>query len=812
MFRAGSYGLVALLACSIQADLGLAVQGQERGPRVTIVGTEPASQVMKFQRFEVSFRVDNTRATFLHWPYDPAPPTGIPAGAGITVNAVFVDPGGREYTQPGFSYQRFEDDIRNGRDWHYPTQDFLWKVRFAPNQVGAWKYKIVVQDKDGSTETPLQPISVVESASKGFIRVSQADSRYFEFDDGSFFSGLGFQMPEFLEDPVTRGAPAYQQLAGYGVNFVRLWVSSLYGSAWNPYVGGRNRYSGYLPITGLEPFRDESTGETTLTMRLDYEPGGDLGWYDACRLQWFNDPEAVKPNTRYRISATYRGRGIVGPRNPRFSESGFVLKLGGMFPKCYEPGTGRPVTMYGRDSGQWGQVTGVWNSGNRNFLPKLHLALENVTQGRIYVRSVSVREIRSDGSDGPEVLVRPSMEHQLYIPQARAYALDRIVSIAERSGVYLKLVVMEKDDEIYRKMEDTGEFVTSQDNKEGVYGTGRVLNKTRWLQRAWWRYLQARWGYSTSIHSWELVNEGNPTSIRHYEAADEFGKFMHYGAFGATPAKSFDHPNDHLVTTSFWHSFPAKVFWASSLYPHVDYADMHAYVSTSFAPRSEKEKMHGDAAYYHTWHSQAAGTARIGKPVVRGEAGLDLPDRQNENALGVQRDQTGVWLHNFLWSGLDSGGLYELYWWRSHIWNDRADHRQAYRLVNLFLSGLELNKGGYSDWNGTVSNPALRVVGQKNLKTGSMHLWVQNVRHTWKNVADGVAVDPASGEIVVPGFRPGLGFRAEWWDTYAAEKAIIGTQEIVSSASGDVKLRVDALTKDVALTVRPTMRPGSLSR
>jgi hypothetical protein len=334
-----------------------------------------------------------------------------------------------------------------------------------------------------------------------------------------------------------------------------------------------------------------------------------------------------------------------------------------------------------------------------------------------------------------------------------------------------------------------------------VYGAGRTVNKTRWLQQAWWRYLQARWGYSPSIHSWELVNEGDPASPRHYEAADEFGKFMHYGVFGRRPGASFDHPNDHLVTTSFWHSFPAAAFWGSGQYPHVDYADLHAYVSTSFAPRPEKEKMQWDAAYYHTWHSGAVAAARIGKPVVRGEAGLDGPGRQDETVLGLQRDRTGVWLHNFLWSTLDSGGLYELYWWRSHIWGPQGDHRQMYRLLGRFLSELDLNKGGYADWNGTVNNPSLRVVGQKNVSAGTMHLWMQNRRHTWHNASGGRVIEPVSADVGVSGFVPTAAYRVEWWDTWASDKAV-RVQQVVADASGSVRLIVTALQTDVAVTLR----------
>jgi hypothetical protein len=796
-----------IVVCLIRAEAAPAPPADIQPSRITLLQEDRARSVPRFGKLEIAFTVDTT-AEFHHWPYDAKPPAGISPGAGITATGVFVDPHGREYSQPAFYYQQFEDEVRNQRDWHYPTATFTWRVRFSPNRVGHWKYRILVQDRQGIALSGWRSFSVEPSSSRGFVRVSRADSRYFEFEDGTFFSGLGVQIPEYFESPTTDATPVYRALAANGINFARLWVSSLYGSAWTPLIGGRNRYAGYLPVAGLMPFVDAATGETTLTMRMDFEPAGDIGWFDACRLQWSNDRDAVKPHTRYRIRVTYRGSQIAGPRRPQSRDFGLVAKLGGMFPACYEPGTSRPVTGYGLSNDKWANVEGIWNSGNRYRLPKLHLALENVRQGAVYVRSVSIRELLTDGSDGPEVLARPSMEYQLYIPQARAYAMDQIVALAERSGVYLKLVVMDTNDEIYQKISDDGSFVTDRDNRNGIYATGRAVNKTRWLQQAWWRYLQARWGYSPSIHSWEFVNEGDPASRRHYEAADEFGKFMHYGAFGNRPDPSFDHPNDHLVTTSLWHSYPAAAFWGNAQYSNIDYADLHAYVSTSFAPRVEKEKMQWDAAYYHTWHSQAVAAARIGKPVVRGEAGLDAPARQDEFALGLQRDRTGVWLHNYLWSGLHSGALYEVYWWRSHIWGRHGDHRPAYRLFDRFVSHLSLNKGGYADWNGTVTNPALRVVGQKNTKTGMMHLWIQNSGHTWKNVADLRAVAPLSGEIRVPGFAPNTTYAIEWWDTWAGDK-VVHLEPVTSEASGLLTVSVKALQTDVALMLSPMRRPTS---
>jgi hypothetical protein len=792
--------LAGAVLAALSATTSVTTEARRDAARISIV-REPPTVVPNLGRIEVDFQV-MTGATFPHWPYDPKPPAGIPPAEGINASAEFIDPQGRHYRQPAFQYQRFEDAVQLGRDWHYPTSEMVWKVRFSPNQEGGWKYRLAVEDRRGAEETEWRTFTVQPSSSHGFVRVSRADSRYFEFEDGTLFTGLGFEVPEHLDAPVTRGTPMYRELAGYGVNFARLWISSLYGSAWVPYIGGKNRYAGYLPVAGLMPFIDETTGTTTLTMRMAYRPG-DQGWFDPCRLEGWNFPEAVKPQRRYRVSATYWGRRLQGPRIPRFPGYGFVMKLGGAFEACQEPGTSRVVTSYGRNTSGWAEIAGDWNSGGRYFLPKLHLALENVSDGGVFVRSVSVREYRPDGSLGPEILSRPSMEYHHYVSQSRAHALDRIVELAERAGVYLKLVVMEKDDEIYQNLTDEGTFITDRPNPEGVYGLGRGMNRTRWLQQAWWRYLQARWGYSPAIHSWELVNEGNPTSRRHYELADEFGKFMHYGVFGEQPRAGFDHPNDHLVTTSFWTSFPVKAFWANPQYAHVDYADIHAYVSTSFAPRTEKDAMQWDAAYYHIWHSQAAAAARLGKPVVRGEAGLDSPDRPDDRALGIVRDRGGVWLHNFLWAGLDAGGLYEIYWWQSHIVGRQFDHRSEYRRVGRFLATLDLNKGGYADWAGTASTPALRVVGQKNPKSGRMHLWIQNTSHTWKAVADGLSIAPASGAVRVPGFEPRRDYDVDWWDTWHDDEP--RRERLSSDAAGVLTLPVDGLVTDVAVTTRPAV-------
>ncbi len=798
----------------------------------------PGSKIPQYGKLEITFQISNTVAGNVQFPYDPSPPNGIdptyPRHQGISVDALFLPPGetgwNNAYQQPAFYYQHFEEQVKKDQDgadqeWVYPTGEFSWKVRFSPNQPGVWHYKIKAQDASGYSETAPLTFEAVDSPSRGFIRVSSTDPRYFEFDDGTPFHGVGFNQGPNLDSPVLKNEPYFQAFHQNNINLLRMWISGVFGAAWSRHIGTRNIYDGYLPRPGIVPFYDPIRNRATLTMRIDYELEGNIGWFGACRIEVWEDPEAVKQNTNYRLRIKYRGMNITGPRNPAFPDYGFVGKTGGWHPDCYEPGTGTVVTEYGRNNPDWGYVEGVWNSGDNNFLPHLYFGLENVMEGQVYVDSFSLREHLGNGQYGPEILTEPSVEYEQYFPQKESFALDKVVELAEQYGIYLKLVLMDKDDKIYYKLEDNGEFVRTEDNLDGFYGVGRTVNKTRWLQQAWWRYLQARWGYSPQIHSWELTNEGDPFNDNHYALTDELGKYMHCRVFGipvdSGDAKkcTYDHPNDHLVTTSFWHSFPGEQFWGSLKYPNVDYADLHAYISTGWQDNPLHES---DAAQFHLdysadvrsnidWYTTQNNLPT--KPVVRGETGIDTLSQQEEQP-DLALDSQGIWLHNFLWSSLDQGGLTELYWWGDNIRNQpgpdgRPGLYEIYGNFYDFIGPVSLNNGHYQEAAVTVSNPYLRVVGQMDLANGRAHLWIQNKQHTWRNVVDGVSIPPIAGTITLSGFEEAQVYTIHWWNTKETDekKRIYKTESIAAQPNGDIVVTVADLVDDTAIKVsRSTVR------
>jgi hypothetical protein len=794
----------------------------------SITDVSAPSQVEKHEKFEITFDVTGAAAQNFQLPYDPAPPNGMDPSyekhRGISVDAEFTPDNWQTiYRQPAFYYYFYQDGGPKPNwdgqlhEWYYPTGETAWKVRFSPHLEGTWRFRLRATDAGGTGVSDIYSFTVDPSDRKGFIRVSKNDPRYFEYENGSLFFSPGLEASGSLDDPILANESDFAELQKNHIQLLRNWISGLYGAAWPQWIGGRNIYDGYLPRPGILPFHDPIRNRDFMTLYLAYPEG----WFDACRMEYWNDYEAVKPNTTYKLSIKYWGHNIEGPRIAEYANYGLVGKLSESWcANCYEPGTSTVITGYGTSTSDWNTIEGIWNSGNHHFIPRIYLGLENVTRGQANILSVSLREVLDSGQFGPEILRQSSMEYELVIPDLALYSLDKYVELCEQYGIYLKLVLMDKNDKIYYKLDDDGSFVMNgeSDNEDSFYGLGRGRNKTRWLQQAWWRYVQARWGYSPNIHSWELTNEGDPFLTEHWEMTDELGKFMHCGAFGVTVEEgdshscSFQHPNRHMVTTSFWHSFPGysaqtgNGVWGSPKYPNIDYADVHAYIATSPAPVADRQLMEKDAAYYHLWHSREYGGWNLDLPIVRGEAGM-VPyngSTGDMTGLGIQNDLLGVWYHNYIWSSLDSGALYEIYWYADpHVYSEGVyDHRHVALSYHNFMAGIALHNGRYHNLESEISDSNIRIAGQKDTASGNAHLWIQNANHTWKNVVDGTSISPISGSVKIGGFAPNRAFRLEWWDTGKTEGQIIAAETVMSKEDGSLEIPVRALSTDIALKVR----------
>jgi len=956
---------VFLLMMHVPARQHVEAQGQAQIENVH----RNAATVGRYEKFELTFDVADTVATNRYLPYDANPPAGLPAGTGITVKGLFSpDNWATVYTQPAFLYQAYDHTPRGDRDHLYPTGDPMWKIRFAPPTTGVWRYRIQATDGSGTTTSPEATFTVEPSGSRGFLHVSQSDPRYFEFDDGTPFVGVGHATSFDTRRPIQDARAQFANYASHRANFFRAWMtgSSIVSSAWWPWSSHHLGYDGYLPPTSLTSEEAYADGDVSIKLW-----GG-----NPCMFQGQTGQIPVLPGRRYRVRARVKTVGVSGPAQSG-SSYGFVVKVGGWLGQsCSSADGGTPVTSFTHDTGGgWRTVSGsLTTDSDQYFLDNLYLTLSNATGGTVYVDQVWLQEDLGNGRYGPNLVRKSKANAHTYVEPSQAWAWDHILDEAAAHDVYLKLVILEKNEWIFNRITSSGAMTTDSSNAN-FYAEPET--KVRWLHEAWWRYLTARWGYSTAVHSWELLNEGDPASSRHHGQAEAFARYIH----------AHD-PNSHMVTTSNWHSFPVDDFWGHPDYSAVDYADLHAYISTGWGeypiwgnkpssplvfeddpahvrggsgyslridgaeqtndagvtpsqlviegagewiiryemkaerftgscsygipdslagprlmwrldggpywggssnvvppasggqdfvcsapagtygwtsfdsvhtadgnegPLSARlileddlphtldvavqnsfgtggtawidnieivapdgtvlatngsvnlEAMHEDAALYTSAYSRlwgGASPAGAGKPLVRGEAGLDYPGGPQEEQEALAQDTEGVWLHNLVWGGINPGGMYDLYWWVGNIrQHDLYPHYEPYR---DFMEDIPLTNGAYEDAEAVAFNPDLRAWGQVDPIRRRGHVWIQNKFHTWRNVVDGAHIPGLSGSVTLLGLPDGE-YRVEWWDTYRG--TVFRTEE--ARADDGLALTVPSgLTTDLAVKLFPASTPN----
>ena len=578
-----------LTACTLPSPLASArlnLAAAPASPAISeILINPPGNGLGVYDKFEVQFKV-RTTATQLDLPFDAKPPPGVLPGTGISVDGLFSrDNWATTVVQPAFLYQAYTHTLRPAGnellDHRVPNGGPRWMVRFAPQQAGIWMFKLRATDAGGSSIVNAGSFTVAGPSrnlnrQRGFLRVSQTDRRYFEFQDGSPFIGVGFNSA--FDDSAEAGR-RLQTYAQNKINLLRVWLSGagINGSHWTSWA-----YHGasvnYLPATHLDV--DTTFNGADVSLRLDRE-------VPCLFTDFWQGRVPVQPNTAYSVSARVRMEGVEGVEGVEDVEGvegvenaggGFAVKQGGWLDEtCTDPAVGNVIIQPRSGSTGWITLTGTYQNGNADWLGYLYLALQNSgkqknIQGQVFVDEV--RMWRQDDPDRVNILREPNANSHEYFDPLNAAVWDDIVTSAEKTGVYLKLVIDEKNEWIRNHLGPDGQMIRPADmaasedtsNNDNFYAAPNT--KVRWLMQAWWRYLIARWGYSTAIHSFELLNEGDPYNGQHYDLANAFARYMHQ-----------NDPARHMVTTSFWHSFPGSEFWAAS---EMDYADLHAYISTGW--------------------------------------------------------------------------------------------------------------------------------------------------------------------------------------------------------------------------------------
>ncbi len=555
-----------------------------------------ATSIAPYERFEAHFDVV-TSASNYSLPYDPNPPSGLTGRDGVTVDVLFSrDHWATAYTQPAFYDQPYRQEAVNGKNHFIPNGAPRWAVRFAPQQSGTWEYRISVKDNSGVSYAPAMgnpglSFQVSGQSSnpyvrRGFLRVSPTDSRYFQFDNGEPFIGVGYNDGFDNIQSVEQKMQSYEQNK---IDFMRVWMSGsgINGSQWTSWASNFLSQEGYLPGTNFDTQNTYNGGDVSL--RLD---NNNPCFY----TDFWQGGVPAEPNTTYKVWARVKVSDVSGS-----GDYGFVIKQGDWLDKsCADSGTGTRITQPVNGSTDWVEVSGQYTTGSdQSWLNYLYLARENASGGQVYIDEVRVW--KADDPNQVNLLRQPYANAHLHFDPMNAAAWDAYIQSAEQHGVYLKLVIDEKNEWIRDHLGADGKMTAdgSNDNFYAAPGT-----KVRWLEQAWWRYIIARWGYSTAIHSFEFVNEGDPYNGHHYEAANSMAKYFHE-----------NDPSRHMVTTSFWSDFPNAEFWSNSQYPDIDYVDLHAYIATGWGQTASllpDSLIETNPAYTHSGNGSVRITASTG--------------------------------------------------------------------------------------------------------------------------------------------------------------------------------------------------------
>ena len=273
--------------------------------------------------------------------------------------------------------------------------------------------------------------------------------------------------------------------------------------------------------------------------------------------------------------------------------------------------------------------------------------------------------------------------------QKRAWALDWLLNKASNKNMYVMLTQL-----VHNEMLTGTNGPRWNDNPYNIINGG--MCDATWdfyknplaikVFKNRMRYMVARYGYSTSIESWELTNEINNTD-GFYEGNKENIRLWvrQWHDTMATYLKKID-LNKHLVTTS---------------YGGYDYNDHDS--ATWHIPSLDVSSWHWyDASATPQTLAKAINTkylADFNKPTQQGEAGWSL---QQPNGF-ENIDINGVQLHNLIWASAFSGAMGPAIEWN---WDDFIAPRKLnyhYKYIQTATSKFDLAQGNFKPVATTTS-------------------------------------------------------------------------------------------------------------
>lgn len=745
------------------------------------VAAVTAGNIEKYAKFEVAFDLAGSTYTNPYFPYDSSPVPGLAPASGVSVDAFFLPP---EATS-------WEDAKRIGCFYFQPYNSATlapegaadWRCRFTPETVGAWRYKIQVTDQNGTVQSQVYDFTCIESASKGFIRVSRADPRFFEFSDGTPFVAPLVSVRHIRSQADLAGAIA--RLGQNGLHFIRWFPTTEDGdiNLFGDTILSSWRFGG--AVGAGEP-------DTARGKEWSYSP-----YYYSGQRPYLESGQTY----RFSFRASVAGEQVLQALVSDQAATVVCSATNTLHAGCTAKQSGwnsYTVTFTANSTGHTElAIRGLYVSTDAPG------PYNTVRSGKIRVNKIALQ--RDEGGNwGPNLVARGDADTHLYVDQNEAAVLDEILRHSERHSVYHKLTIFHKNDGILNYYDKDGKLADAFQCEWGYCpyhfysGEGQ---KVRWLQQAYMRYFLARWSYSPAIHSLEYVNESDLSDVA-LEAGWMYAKYV-----------AENSSRKMLTTNSFW-GYWVDGFFKDPLYgQYLDYSDKHWYANRD--PHDDEvittiwdDTVANVRQCYLRFKEYAAQGAGYTKPFVRGETGVAISGTGPQDPA-LAAETTGTYYHKKVWAHVGLLGYTCDGEWYPRIFeaptdtgfpNSTYDIYKIYAAYAKFVAGEPLNNGTHVDLGTDLSganaiassNPHLRAYGSKDPVTARALIWVDNRNNTWLDPDHAVK---ASGDISITGMPPGS-YVQETWDTRSgAYSRIAGA--ITVSADGVLKFSVST-SKDVA--------------
>lgn len=381
--------------------------------------------------------------------------------------------------------------------------------------------------------------------------------------------------------------------------------------------------------------------------------------------------------------------------------------------------------------------------------------------------------------------------------QVNSWRLDHVVDTAREHGVYLMLLIASH-----------GEITTYESNFQGgidehgrrhpewgspywTYNGGPLESPDafytnrdvlRYYKRQV-RYIAARWGYSTSVMAWEMLNEPdlhqtfretNSTAARNFGpqcSAFLSSLFQHMGRFD---------PAQHLRTTNVWQH------WKDHTLPVLRTEELDFYAA-------------------HMFNGNLPEFMRTSYDDIKAKTGLvTFTTEADATPFARGADLTMRYMKVPLWSSfmMPHPGAACPWWW---VLIDQKDGYGQFGALAAFAEGEDRRGMGYSSVHTAVTD--LAATGKRGglralcLGNGSRAFcWIYDEaafsqRSVW------TAGDAQAANLTIPGMKPG-DYTVQVWDTDTG-KVLDSTD--VECADGTLTFKLPAFASDIACKAFPAV-------